>query len=1059
MLRRGALAPFFMVVVLTGALVREDTAFALDHPASVSDPIDFGRIRPVTYFNPQTWERRPFYPIGWYDQGLLQCAESRPDCSGSQLPGPSCVQRYCSNGESAANCRYVIPGGVLRDIRCGASPSASPGDDLSRIAAMGGNTILYTDVGVVWSNYEYLARVRYSLDVAQRFGIKVVIQLSPRILQNDASWHPDSCYGTWPSDGNNTCNTADPHGSCTQNRAALTDWVTTLRDHPALLAWELGDEDTSHDVIAQTDPNSVRHDCNSITANEMQQSAAFLHELDPNRQLWQVVSDLSNDQITANYMVGTDVFSHDPYYWLDLAKPATNQSWSAGRTIGMFQRNGDWASRVYGFSPSGYVGNLNIVQGWAGHIEDCSQLNRFPDATEFRWSVFSGLAAGGKRGTLAWHYTDSMNGNSGAYCTPSGGNSYTRPANATCGSCVGLNQSACIDKFNYGCSWISGACVDRADTLASCAQWTSFRDTVVPPVFRDLRVIQRALETGWNVGKVAVTPNSTIANPIDSSLPNYQAVSSLLVYDDAARHYYLVLTNNTTSARSVNASFGLDDLPAPLFAQQANVVGTTQLVTFSITFFPYGLRMSDSLVPLGVKIYDLIASPLTGILEGNVPSTVTKWTASGPAQLASITRTADNSKSLQLWTSGEQYWNLGTTPGSWTQTFAAEPNATNVLRFYAKTGGWTGWYSYTISDEAGVVLASAIDINVGGTWTARNVAFDPGSSRTVKLKITNASVDWVLFDDFTLLPAAANGAIGTTRAWTSTGANVYSWPNVSHTNDGTGSLVLWAGAQGPGTGNWEQCVGVIPNQSYTWRWFAKADGADRYFTYRITTGSTSGPLVYQSGDIWTGAAWAEYSQSFNPGSADVACLKISSLSYDLVNLDDFFLVSDGLQNGASFGRIGWFASGLHAIFLPWWYGTAPTSDWVNWFRNQNNANEWSGSLRLFAGGHDPIRYAGSWGRFTGVWSQCFGVATGQNFVWRFWGRGVVNDMYFHHRIRALDGTPIDDVHATEAAPVRVNATWQQYSVPFNTGSNRIVCVDLGARSWDYVMFDDLSVGP
>lgn len=419
------------VVAAVGCMVVGCMDVRPEETAMTSQALDqaaYDRIRPVTYFNPKTWERRPFYPIGWYGTGVLNCAEPRPDCAQGQTPGSGCVQRYCMGNESSANCRYVIPSGVSRDIRCGASPGASDGDDLAAIAAMGANTVLLPEIGYAWSNAEYLARTKYTLDVAQLLGLKVVLQLHSRLLQSDLSWHPKSCYGGWPSDGNDTCNDADPHTSCAQNRAALTDWVIALRDHPALLAWELGDEDTSWERISLTDPQTVRGSCDSVMPGEMQSAASWIHELDPNRQLWQVVSDESNDQQTANYMVGTDVFSHDPYYWLDqrpdLEEPSHSQAVSVGRTIGMFQRDADWASRSYGFSLAGYAGNVNILQGWAGYTEDCGELNRFPTAVELRWSAFAGLASGAKRGTIAWHY------NPGGYCTSGNADAFVR--NSSC---------------------------------------------------------------------------------------------------------------------------------------------------------------------------------------------------------------------------------------------------------------------------------------------------------------------------------------------------------------------------------------------------------------------------------------------------------------------------------------------------------------------------------------------------------------------------------------------------------------------------------------------------
>jgi hypothetical protein len=974
--------------------------------ADALDRSEFDRIQPVVYFNPQTWERRPFYPIGWYQPVTLNCSNYVCPDGNPDLSTCDCAQ------ESLAICR-----------RCGDSPTGPFSQSLREIAATGANTILVAPVGIDWNNYEYLWRLRYTLDAASAFGLKVVVQFSPRLLQSDASAHPRSCFEATPQ---KTClsSTESPGvaPSCAANRAALTDWVLALRDHPALLAWELGDEETAWAAR----PEQVPEHCDTLTDTEMQNAAAYLHELDPNRQLWQVISDESNDQQTANYMVGTDVFSHDPYYFLR----NYSRDWAIASTNSIYQQDADWSSRSYGFSPWGYAGNVDILQGWAGYIEGCSELNRFPDAIELRWSTFAGIASGAKRGALAWRYEPEV------YCQGT--------ANAY--------QAPCDSYQDQGHAELTA----QALLHASCSQWASFRDVALTPVFRELRRLEHALATGWNAGVVNVAPNGIAPNPgpengIDHYRP-YQQISSILLYDDIARRYFLVLTNNTGSARAVAAQVPTGSLPASLASQQAAVLSSSDLVWFYAQPPTNILTMSDTLPAYGVRIYELVAGA-PAVKNGAISGTA-GWTSTGPAQASAFSRSSDSSGSLQLWTTGGQYWMPGATRGRWTQSFPIDPGTTNVVRFYARTGGWHGWYTAQIQDPMGNVLASADDVNVYGTWQMLDLRFHSGTSRAATIVLTNASLDWVLFDDFALRPSSVNGSIDTTRGWSSTGGNLY-WSTMTRSNDGSGSLEVWAGAEGPGSGKWTQCAAVVPHKPYLWRFFNRAGGNERYFRYRIT--SESGGVIVQSGDRWagkvpqdptvpagvaSGTQWREEPIAFDPGGSSIACLEVSALSYDWVRFDDFLLLPRTLEDGEVRTATTWTAGGRNAGLDP---STTRTADG-------------SSSLRLWAGGYAPTRYAGLRGWATGTWSQCVGVPPNQFLTWSFWAKGLMNDMYFHYRVRDTFGNAIIDRSALDQA-IRVDGSWQQYTVRFSTGNASAICLDLGARSWDYVMFDDLALAP
>lgn len=222
-------------------------------------------------------------------------------------------------------------------------------ETMRAMAESGSNTVLLADIGT--SPDRHYGFVQQDLDWAQQCGMKVVI-------------------GIWRSQT----------AGVDRNKPASYEhlnWIHRFKGHPALLGWQLGDEEAGN-----PSPDHVR---------EIQDVAHLLKQWDPNHQRWQVVSTGVPESQIISYMNGTDVYSLDFY---QIFKTTAEFAGSGSLLSAYTQHASIAASRPW-------AGNVNITQGLGPDRGDLA-LYRFPTAAEYRWNVFSNLASVGARGTLNW---------------------------------------------------------------------------------------------------------------------------------------------------------------------------------------------------------------------------------------------------------------------------------------------------------------------------------------------------------------------------------------------------------------------------------------------------------------------------------------------------------------------------------------------------------------------------------------------------------------------------------------------------------------------------------
>ena len=227
---------------------------------------------------------------------------------------------------------------------------------LDEVAASGANTVVFTsladDPAWLWDH------AIDAMDRAEQLDLKVVLGFSPNMLLS-----------------------IDP--AVPTSSSHLIRWIQQFRNHPALLGWQLGDENGG-----------------IITADMVNMAADTVRLLDPFNQIWQVFTLHDDGAKLVDYMQETDVSSFDRYGYFD---------W-----IGLFGA-ADWIIELQNHKASlgtanGWAGNVNVVQGYGNDTGTVFPDQRFPNYDEYRHLVFSAFASAGARGTLSWiYYYDDRN--------------------------------------------------------------------------------------------------------------------------------------------------------------------------------------------------------------------------------------------------------------------------------------------------------------------------------------------------------------------------------------------------------------------------------------------------------------------------------------------------------------------------------------------------------------------------------------------------------------------------------------------------------------------------
>jgi len=281
----------------------------------------------------------------------------------------------------------------------------------------------------------------------------------------------------------------DPRSPATY--AGIRRLVEACKNHSALLGWALGDENPLYEFLTPTD---------------VVNSAVVIHRLDPHHQVWQVFAYPTNKRFgterhAADYMAGTDVVCSDTYVHYD-GEGTDNPRYAETAEFENVDKTLRMQHRFARLSAVGDKSYVNVTQAFGPNGNDIPMF-RFRTAREYRWNVFSAIASAGARGTLDWVY---------------------RPESP---------------KENPAQWW-----------YRDLRQFHDFRDKIVKPVFRELRQIAHAMETGYDVGTVRVEcPEKRKEMSLGSG--TFAAVSHLLLYDDRQHKWFLIVTNNTVDPRKV----------------------------------------------------------------------------------------------------------------------------------------------------------------------------------------------------------------------------------------------------------------------------------------------------------------------------------------------------------------------------------------------------------------------------------------------------------------------------------------------------------------------------
>ncbi len=257
----------------------------------------------------------------------------------------------------------------------------------------------------------------------------------------------------------------------------ILDMVMANKDHPALLGWKIGDENEGRPV------------------SYIVESAEVIRMYDPYNQIYQSFPGLLGETPgIVPYLPGTDVVSFGQFFEFDGS--GTSQHTIMHATYGT------------AFAANQGLPCTLVVQAMGGD-KFVLPTYRFPTYIEFRWNVFSGLAAGARG----------------------------------------------IDLF------ILPDADDIAAWYTNPNDFYDFARNIVGPVFGELELIKHAMETGYHVGNVALDWTLKVADQT-SWTRNYDRITQLFLYDNEQDCYFLIVSNNYSDTQDVEVT--LSELPVPL---------------------------------------------------------------------------------------------------------------------------------------------------------------------------------------------------------------------------------------------------------------------------------------------------------------------------------------------------------------------------------------------------------------------------------------------------------------------------------------------------------------
>lgn len=237
-------------------------------------------------------------------------------------------------------------------------------------------------------------------------------------------------------------------------------------------------------------------------APRINDTVKLLRQLGSKHQTWQVHPHTWNHAEVRQLMARTDVCSYDGYTYIDGQPEFANTA--SARLLAWQQAKADLAQA------EGWAGNVNVTQAVGCKCGDA--LFRFPTYREYRWNVFSAIATAGARGTMNWIY-----------------------------------------------SYWGGFYADDPQ------RFYDFRDEIVKPVNQEQRMIARAMESGYNVGRVRSNrdePTSTTIPPATGPHRKFNKVGHILLHDAKDKKFFLVVSNNEPQEHVVRMT--LSKLPVRL---------------------------------------------------------------------------------------------------------------------------------------------------------------------------------------------------------------------------------------------------------------------------------------------------------------------------------------------------------------------------------------------------------------------------------------------------------------------------------------------------------------
>lgn len=254
--------------------------------------------------------------------------------------------------------------------------------NIGTLMEQGFNTFLIPDLGVA----NEIGHIKFLMDSVMEKGnnMKFVLSLNyehvlERVKEDDSSTYIWDIYKDLPPEQKVHYIVKDTNDSIIVNRPYVEEeflgtWINFFKDRKELLGWQLSDEINAR-------PNTI---------DAINESAKVIKKLDPNHQVWQVMSITDWKTSIPTFMEKTDVCSYDYY------ANATDIPYPEHAYMSFLK------SRIRLSSQNEWAGSINVTQGVGKNMDGPGHTNHiFPTKSQYSWNVFYAMTLG-YRGTLNW---------------------------------------------------------------------------------------------------------------------------------------------------------------------------------------------------------------------------------------------------------------------------------------------------------------------------------------------------------------------------------------------------------------------------------------------------------------------------------------------------------------------------------------------------------------------------------------------------------------------------------------------------------------------------------